>query len=147
MSYEWVCKHVKRTFLCTNYYSTACKQKTNEQEWRWTSIIRLSTRLYGRQCPRSSFHCHDTVSPRHCTAPLRALPSTANIPSVGSLGNSSLKQQFLASKQFQSFIYIKPIYIVNLLNTLVKYVLTTLTQIARIKQHNCSEATFKLHSK
>jgi len=64
-----------------------------------TSIIRLSTRLYGRQCPRSSFHCHETDSPRHCTTPLRTQPSTANIPSVGSLGSSSLQQQFTASKQ------------------------------------------------
>jgi len=70
-----------------------------ERQLFTTSIIRLSTRLYGRQCPRSSFHCHETDSPRHCTMPLRTQPSTANIPSVGSLGSSSLQQQFTASKQ------------------------------------------------
>jgi len=73
-------------------------QPTESEHWRQyiqlynTSIIRLSTRLYGRQCPRSSFHCHETDSARHCTWPLRTQPSMANIPSVGSLGSSSLQQ-------------------------------------------------------
>jgi len=72
-------------------------------ELRTTSIMRLSTRLYGRQCPRSSFHCQETDSPRQCMAFLRAQPSTANIPSVGSLGNSSLQQQHSTTEQMHMY--------------------------------------------